>query len=386
MVGRRQRARRNWPDYLIARKKAQGLYYYWRDPRTGREYGLGYDFAEAASQAREANSAILAERQAPVARLADRLSGQNGQTMAEWLDKFDAILLRRPGKRGMERSPNTLKTDRSRIKHLREHFGEALLAGITTKHCNDLIERFIAEGKQRQAQSMRSFMIDCFSEAEAAGWIPRDSNPASITRAPQVNVKRARLTLEQFMAYLDQAKSGYPWLVHALQLAILTGQRIGDVSNIKYSDAHDGFLHVVQDKEGHKLRIPLALGLPQIGLTIEQVIQSSRRFGVVGSKYVLHHTVARTLCKRGDRVHEQAISKAFLRLTQKISDEQRKAWWGDKDPPTFHELRSLSKRLYDEIGVDTKTLLGHSSEEMAAKYRDMRGDWMTVKLPEIKQA
>jgi len=224
----------------------------------------------------------------------------------------------------MERSGNTLKTDRSRIKRLREHFGDTLLEGVTTKHCNDLIERFIAEGKQRAAQSIRSFMIDCFNEAEASGWIPRNSNPASITRAPQVNVKRARLTLEQFQAYMEMSRKGYPWLTNALQLALLTGQRIGDVSNIKYSDVHDGFLHVVQDKEGHRLRIPVALGLPQLGVTIEQVIQASRRSGVVGSKYVLHHTVTRTLCKRGDRVHEQAISKAFLRITQKLSDETEK--------------------------------------------------------------
>ncbi len=30
-----------------------------------------------------------------------------------------------------------------------------------------------------------------------------------------------------------------------------------------------------------------------------------------------------------------------------------------KTPPTFHEQRSLSERLYRAQGIDTKTLLGH---------------------------
>ena len=44
-----------------------------------------------------------------------------------------------------------------------------------------------------------------------------------------------------------------------------------------------------------------------------------------------------------------------------------------KGAPTFHEIRSLSKRLYDEQGnVDTKALLGHRTEKMGALYADPR--------------
>lgn len=42
-------------------------------------------------------------------------------------------------------------------------------------------------------------------------------------------------------------------------------------------------------------------------------------------------------------------------------------------PPTFHELRSLSIRLYHDQGIDAQALAGHNSEDMTSVYRDVRG-------------
>ncbi|RKT98633.1 integrase [Burkholderia sp. Nafp2/4-1b] len=44
------------------------------------------------------------------------------------------------------------------------------------------------------------------------------------------------------------------------------------------------------------------------------------------------------------------------------------------DAPTFHQIRSLAKRLYDAQGnVDTKALLGHTTDEMSEMYANSRG-------------
>lgn len=54
----------------------------------------------------------------------------------------------------------------------------------------------------------------------------------------------------------------------------------------------------------------------------------------------------------------------------------------EKEPPSFHELRSLSARLYtEEKGTEfAQRLLGHKSLVMTAKYQDNRGsEW--VKSP-----
>ncbi|MBZ8693840.1 integrase [Escherichia coli] len=45
-------------------------------------------------------------------------------------------------------------------------------------------------------------------------------------------------------------------------------------------------------------------------------------------------------------------------------------------PPSFHEQRSLSERLFREQGIDTQILLGHSNQKMTDIYNDVRGkEW-----------
>lgn len=48
-------------------------------------------------------------------------------------------------------------------------------------------------------------------------------------------------------------------------------------------------------------------------------------------------------------------------------------------PPTFHETRSLSMRLYAEQGVNVQALSGHKDPAMTAIYTDSRGsEWLRV--------
>ena len=49
------------------------------------------------------------------------------------------------------------------------------------------------------------------------------------------------------------------------------------------------------------------------------------------------------------------------------------------NPPSFHEIRSLSGRLYKDQGVDAQSLLGYKSAETTALYIDVRGsEWISV--------
>lgn len=65
----RRNDRRHWPDYLISRTKPGGKYYSWKHPHTGKEYGLGYSFQDAAAQARpnSTNTAALPSCSEPLA-------------------------------------------------------------------------------------------------------------------------------------------------------------------------------------------------------------------------------------------------------------------------------------------------------------------------------
>ena len=62
------------------------------------------------------------------------------------------------------------------------------------------------------------------------------------------------------------------------------------------------------------------------------------------------------------------MSKLFKEARDTLPDT-----WSSNTPPTFHEIRSLSERLYSEQGVNTQALLGHRQASTTAIYDDPRG-------------
>lgn len=69
----------------------------------------------------------------------------------------------------------------------------------------------------------------------------------------------------------------------------------------------------------------------------------------------------------GDAVFRDRITKAF-------TEARELAGITGENSPTFHEIRSLSKRTYMQQGnVDTKVLLGHTTEKASNIYADPRG-------------
>lgn len=55
--------------------------------------------------------------------------------------------------------------------------------------------------------------------------------------------------------------------------------------------------------------------------------------------------------------------------------------WGGKNALAFHEIRSLSERLYGEQGnVNSQDLLGYKYPRTIQTYHDSCGDWVRVKV------
>lgn len=94
------------------------------------------------------------------------------------------------------------------------------------------------------------------------------------------------------------------------------------------------------------------------------------------SQHYVHHVRPWGNAPVGSPVAVDRISKAFTAARQLagIQDEL-----DGKAAPTFHEIRSLCKRLYDKQGgVDTKALLGHADEKTAELYAKVRGSELAV--------
>ena len=261
------------------------------------------------------------------------------------------------------------KSLRSLDKKIARELGAMPVNTVSVADCARFIEDEAAQGKSRSAQALRSRLMAAFNRAVNLGWT--DTNPAEPTANPKAPVERGRLTLETYRLIYEAAPQVNEWLQHAMRLALITGQDRKTVAGLKRSMVStiegERVLIVQRSKTqatNKPVAIPLRLRLDAIGMTLEDAL--AHRTGVV-SPYYLHHVAPHSNAAPGDPVFLDRISKCF-------TEARKLAGLPDEAAPTFHELRSLSKRLYErQGGIDTKALLGHASERAANLYADPRG-------------
>lgn len=355
MAKRPARYDANLPRNLTFRKRDN--IFSWRNPITGQEISLGrISRKDAISQAIEANNYIH-QNYIP-SSLLDRIKNVPTFTVSAWLERYQVILERR------ELKPNTLKVRRNQMATIDDEFGKYALAAVTTKDIAEFLETYVACGKKSMASGMRSILLDIFREAMVEGHIER--NPVEPTRAPSPEVKRERLLIDTFMAIREHSHKHSPWVINALDLALVTGQRREDISAFRFSDVKDGRLYITQGKTDHKLAISVDLRLDAAGIVLQDVIERCRENNP--SDFMLFSSVRRGGRKPGALTPDG--------LTQAFSDVRDMT--GIKfgpNPPSFHEIRSLASRLYkDERGEEfAQRLLGHKNLTMTKKYLDSRG-------------
>lgn len=407
-VGRpRSRARQDLPDNLIPRDRTSGgrtvTYWYWRDPRDGKEKPLQCpdDKALAIKRARELNALVARER-------ADTLVQQLAAPAAEKritgtpFDVWAVHYLRRIEKRDL--AANTMKSRKSLINGAKAHFEARPLHELAddVAACSTFLEGIEEAGHARLAVAMRSTLIDVFAEAHAAGALDaKIPNPFALTIRAQAKVKRARLTLEDYLTIWPHCEAAGArvgaWMPNSILLAMVTAQRREDVAIMQfkrgrdwdaawiafqrgephplhpYPFVEDDLLWITQQKTGNLVRIPLNLSLATIGLSVGEVIDRCR--SAVASRYLLHHTIPFGNAPIGTPIHKDTISRHFGEARDKAGLK-----WEGRTPPTYHELRSLAERLYRDQGINTQTLLGHRHARMTEVYNDPRGaEWGTVK-------
>ncbi len=77
--------------------------------------------------------------------------------------------------------------------------------------------------------------------------------------------------------YLRLLTKQHRYMGNAMLLALITGQRLGDIiSAMKFSDIWDDHLHIIQEKTGTKLAIPLSLRSEQLNMSLREVVARCR--------------------------------------------------------------------------------------------------------------
>jgi hypothetical protein len=345
----RIRRRASWPANMHEPRPG---YYTWRNPVDGKTHVIGrVTLAEAIHQSHGAN--LRAEQDAAKQTLAERISAPT-ETVADLLKKMSTA--------GVKQS--TLDHRKYRDRAIEKELGHIQCMDLTTKHIAELLEKYEAEGKAQWAVSVRTRLKQMCRRGKALGWMKE--NPADDTERAKVKVQRRRMTLEEFRATFETAPEVAPYLQNAMLLAIISGQDLSTIATWERSFTVDGHAVLTRGKTGARIAIPLEIRLNVIDMSLADVIARCRATGVV-SKYLIHHVKHNNAVSKGSKVKTKSISDKF-RLARNL------AGIDDAAAPTFHELRSLSKRLYlEQGGVDTKALLGHKSDATAALYADSRG-------------
>jgi enterobacteria phage integrase len=355
---RRNRKRRDWPRGLY---EARPGYFVYREPGAdGKQHTIGeVEEDDAIHQALLANEHFRKGR----VSLLDKITGA-AHTVADLLKEIPAAT-----------KTNTLKSNRSLDKKIVAAIGAVACAKLETKHCADVIEAEAKAGKARSAQALRSRLIVMCQRGLELGWL-KNGNVAEDTRRPDAEVQRGRLSLEMFQAIYAAAPQVNEWLQGAMMLALVTGQDRVTVATMqrKHVQVIDGQKALVVNRSkteatNEPFAIPLSLRLDVVGMTLEDVLQSQAN---IRSAHFVHHRQNYGNAPMGAPIFPDNISRSFTtaRELAGIPDVLPDG----KGAPTFHEIRSLSKRLYDKQGgVDTKALLGHASETASALYAKTRG-------------
>jgi integrase len=230
------------------------------------------------------------------------------------------------------------------------------------------------EGKQRLAQSMRSYWLDFFKFCIAQGVITH--SPVEVTERVRVEVKRSRLTFEVFTQIYNATRDSCVWLHNAMALALVTLQGRAEIASASVPQFRDGGWYVERKKTKARLFIPLELRLDVFGASLEDVYKQCRSTGVL-SRFLIHQTEPRGNSPVGSQIWIDTISRRFSDELAKLGID-----FGDREPPTFHEIRSLGVRLYKQQGgVDVQALAAHADAEMTELYANPRGaEYVRVRI------
>lgn len=383
MPPKRRAGTRDLADNLYESVDARSgrTYYRYRDPRTGKFHGLGADKAVAIADAKALNAVILAglaqtRIQAITAPPIDH-SPKLSKIILRYLESCETRHARG------RMAANTLKAKNSYAKTLAAALGQRTIGAITVQDIAELLQKYMDHGKDRAAQAMRTETIEVWKYAIAKGWV--EDNAPLRTLAVDAEVRRARLTLDLWRAIYATAQKMEPWIVNTMALAVVTAQRREDISSMEFKPraeatawVESGALWVIQQKTGNRVQLPLSLRIDALDLELGNIVARCRDATV--SRYLVHHAAACGFAKAGDQVWVDTITRRFSDARDMIPKDAQ-SWDASKTPPTFHEQRSLSERLYNaQGGIDTQVLLGHRDPRSTAIYKDSRGaEWMRVK-------
>lgn len=227
------------------------------------------------------------------------------------------------------------------LKHVEAKDGHRGVADMPDDKARKIIEEIGAD-RPALANLTTSVMRKVFAHAVKLKW--RHSNPFAGIERYETGEHRS-WTDAELAAFEKRWKLGTRERV-AFDLLLYTAQRIGDVAKMRRADIHKGRIHVVQEKTGAQVRIPIHADLQK----------SLNAYGIRGL-----HLVGRV---DGKQMGDENLSKLLTRAIAKA---------GLPADCVPHGLRKTALKIIAENGASAKMIAaisGHKTLKEVERYTE----------------
>ena len=239
-----------------------------------------------------------------------------------------------------ELAPRTQKDYIRHLAKLRVVFGSAIACELRPKDFGPFLD--VKRGKCQRVKQL-AVLSAAFTQAVSFWyWLP--SNVLRDVKRPKSKPRDRLVTADEFAAVRALA----PYRVKlAMDLAVMTGQRQGDLLALRWTDIRDMAVQIYQSKTGKRLAIGIT---PDLEAVLDKCWQLPER-----DEYVLTR-------RRGGRY----TGEGFRAMWQR---NMRKHVKGGGARFTFHDLRALAATRCPTPEIAMR-LLGHSNISMTMRvYR-----------------
>lgn len=279
------------------------------------------------------------------------LGPADGATFGDLITKYEVEALPKLKK-------NTIRVQKSDIKHLREYFNDAPLDSIEPAH----IEKFKRKHYDKETTANRCLRLISTMWNFARSWgytsLP---NPRTGVKGYKLKKRTVYITDEVFDLVHSKASI---LLKDALDLAYLTGQRPSDTLAMTERDIVDGHLIIKsQIKTGKPLRIKIIGKLAEV---IDRIHERKRGYMVI-TDALLVNLYGKKLTPAVLRTHFVDARKAAAKDHPELAEEIKAMW--------FYDLRAKAADDTSDVRGDQEAshLLGHENVTTTRRHYLRRG-------------
>lgn len=311
-MGRRRKYDRHLPQRMYLRRGA----YYFDNPRTHAWEPLGKDLAQA------------------LAAYGQKIGHQwSGRTIGDVIDRYRVEVL------PLKRSSHTQKDQGAQLDRLKAVFGECHPDGITTQHCYQYVDRRrTKDGKAAPVAAQHEIKLLGHVFAKAVRWGVTVSNPVRAMERETKSRRDRYVTDAEFAAVREIASER---VRIAMDLALLTGLRRGDLLALRWDQVTDVGIEVHTSKTGAGLLFEVTQELdavltqakklvPQVPRTHVLRTRGGKPYSVAGFSAIWQRLMAKHIAAGGQRFTFHDIRRKSASDSMSVKEAQERLGHADE--------------------------------------------------------